>query len=139
VAFAALHWDLAGWQREIKRRHETDPRTTAQSTFHFRWVMGCDGMDAAIEKAQLFSLAGVAERIACPFLIVHSEDDRVVPVASAHKLHEAVGSPRKHLRIFTAADGATYHAQADNRPVAVDYIADWIAANLPSGRLARRE
>jgi alpha-beta hydrolase superfamily lysophospholipase len=130
VAFAALHWDLAAWQREIKRRHETDPRTTAQSTFHFRWVMGCADMDAAIEKARLFSLAGVAERITCPFLIVHSEDDRVVPVASAHKLYEAVGSPRKHLRILTAADGAVYHAQADNRQVAVDYIADWIAANL---------
>jgi alpha-beta hydrolase superfamily lysophospholipase len=131
VAFAALHWDLAAWQREIKRRHDTDPRTAAQSTFHFPWVMGCPDMDAAIEKAKRFSLAGVAERIACPFLIVHSEDDRVVPVESARKLHDAVGSPRKHLKILTAADGATYHAQADNRQVAVDYIADWIAANLP--------
>src|SRR3972149_4830131 len=27
VAFAALHWDLAAWQTEIKRRHETDPKT----------------------------------------------------------------------------------------------------------------
>jgi dienelactone hydrolase len=131
VAFAALHWDLAAWQREIKRRHESDPTTTAQSTFHFPWVMGCPDMDAAIEKARRFSLAGVAERIACPFLTVHAEDDRVVPVASARRLHDAVGSPRKHLKIFTAEDGATYHAQADNRQVAVDYIADWIAANLP--------
>ncbi|HMH53143.1 MAG TPA: alpha/beta fold hydrolase [Candidatus Acidoferrum sp.] len=131
VACAALHWDLAAWQREIKRRHDTDPTTTAQSTFHFPWVMGCPDMDAAIEKAKLFSLAGVAERIACPFLVIHSEDDRVVPVASAHKLSEAVGSARKHLKILTAADGATYHAQADNRQVAVDYIADWITSNLP--------
>ena len=130
VAFAALHWDLAAWQREIKRRHENDPKTTAQSTFHFPWVMGCPDMDAAIEKAKRFSLADVAGRIACPFLIVHSEDDRVVPVESAHKLYDAVGSPRKHFKIFTAADGATYHAQADNRHVAVDYIADWIGANL---------
>src|SRR5204863_325153 len=78
VAFAALHWDLAGWQREIKRRHDTDPQTTAQSTFHFPWVMGCPDMDAAIEKAKRFSLAEVAGRITCPFLIVHAEDDRVV-------------------------------------------------------------
>jgi alpha-beta hydrolase superfamily lysophospholipase len=130
VAFAALHWDLAAWQQEIKRRHDTDPRTTAQSTFHFPWVMGCPDMEAAIEKAKLFSLADVARRITCPFLIVHSEDDRVVPVESARKLYEAVGSPHKHLKIFTAEDGATYHAQADNRPVAVDYIADWITSNL---------
>jgi dipeptidyl aminopeptidase/acylaminoacyl peptidase len=132
VAFAALHWDLAAWQQEIKRRHDSDPKTTAQSTFHFPWVMGCPDMAAAIEKARAFSLAGVAERIACPFLVVHAEDDKVVPVASAHRVYEAVGSPRKHLKIFTAQDGGTYHAQADNRQVGVDYIADWIASNLPT-------
>jgi len=130
VAFAALHWDLAGWQREIKRRHEVDPKNTAQSAFHFRWIMGhIDDGDAAIEKAKKFSLAGVAEQITCPFLIVHGQDDKVVPVASAHKLYEAVGSKRKTLRILTAEDGGTYHAQADNRQVGVDYIADWIATN----------
>jgi naringenin degradation protein FdeB len=130
VAMAALHWDLAGWQREVKRRHETDPKTTAQSTFHFRWIMGAPDMDAAIEKARRFSLVDVAPAIACPFLIVHAEQDRVVPVASAHKLYEALGSPRKHLKIVTAADGSTYHAQADNRGVGIDYIADWIGATL---------
>ncbi len=130
VAFAALHWDLAAWQREIQRRHQTDPTTTAQSTFHFRWVMGCADMDAAIEKAQRFSLAGVAKQITKPFLIVHAEDDRVVPVESARKLYDAIGSTRKRLKIFTAADGSTYHAQADNRQVGVDYIADWIGKNV---------
>jgi alpha-beta hydrolase superfamily lysophospholipase len=130
VAFAALHWDLAAWQREVKRRHDTDPRTTAQSTFHFPWVMGCPDMAAAIDKARLFSLDGVAGRISCPFLIVHAEEDRVVPVASAHRLHAEIGSTRKHLKILTGADGSTYHAQADNRQVGIDYIADWIAAHL---------
>jgi len=130
VAFAALHWDLAAWQAEIRRRHETSPKNTAQSNFHFRWVMGCDTADAAIEKAKRFSLAGVAENISCPFLIVHAEDDKVVPVASAHKLYEAVVSKRKTLRILTSADGGIYHAQADNRQVGVDYIADWISANI---------
>ena len=92
--------------------------------------MGCPDMDAAIEKASRFSLEGVAEKIACPFLIVHAEDDQVVPVASARRLHAAVGSARKHLKILTAADGSTYHAQADNRQVGVDYIADWLTAEL---------
>lgn len=132
IAFAALHWDLAAWQREVKRRHETDPRMTAQSTFHFRWVMGCPDMEAAIEKAGLFSLAGVAGRITCPFLIVHAEDDQVVPVESARRLYAEVGSTRKHLKILTAADGSTYHAQADNRQVGIDYIGDWITAMLSS-------
>lgn len=55
----------------------------------------------------------------------------MVPVESARKLYAAIGSPRKHLKILTAADGGTYHAQADNRQVGIDYIADWISANLP--------
>ncbi|MCX7137136.1 MAG: alpha/beta fold hydrolase, partial [Proteobacteria bacterium] len=92
VAFGALHWDLAAWQSEIKRRLEVDPKNTAQSAFHFRWIMGhIDDADAAIEKAKKFSMAGVAEQITCPFLIVHGDADKVVPVASAYKLHEAVG------------------------------------------------
>lgn len=131
VAFGALHWDLAAWQSEIKHRLEVDPKNTAQSAFHFRWIMGhIDDADAAIEKAKKFSMAGVAEQITCPFLIVHGDADKVVPVASAYKLHEAVGSKRKTLRILTAEDGGTYHAQADNRQVGVDYIADWIAMNI---------
>jgi alpha-beta hydrolase superfamily lysophospholipase len=132
VAMSALHWDLAAWQREIKRRHTTDPKTTAQSSFHFRWIMGAGDIDTAIERAERFSLAGVAEKIACPFLIVHAQDDKVVPVASAHKLYEAIGASRKALRILTAEDGSTYHAQADNRQVGIDIIADWIAGNLSS-------
>jgi dipeptidyl aminopeptidase/acylaminoacyl peptidase len=130
VAMSALHWDLAAWQREVKRRHETDPKTTPQSSFHFRWIMGADDIDAAIERAGRFSLAGVAQKIACPFLVVHAEDDKVVPVASARKLFEAIGASRKSLKIFTAEDGSTYHAQADNRQVGIDHIADWITANL---------
>jgi dipeptidyl aminopeptidase/acylaminoacyl peptidase len=130
VAFAALHWDLAAWQREIKRRHEQEPANTAQSNFHFRWIMGCATMDEAIEKARKFSLAEVAQRITMPSLIVHAEADRTVPVESAHKLYEAIGSAKKHLKIFKPEDGTRYHVQADNRQIAVDYIADWIATTL---------
>jgi fermentation-respiration switch protein FrsA (DUF1100 family) len=121
----------------VQRRHQHDPRTTAQSTFHFRWIMGCPDMDAANDKARQFSLADVAGRITCPILVVHAEDDRVVPVESARRLYEALGSSRKRLRIFTAADGSTYHAQADNRQVGVDYIADWIEETLESGQAPR--
>ena len=127
VAMSALHWDLAAWQAEIKRKQETDPKNTAQSTFHFRWVMGCiDDGDAAIEKAKRFSLADVAHQITGPFLIVHGQDDKVVPVASAHKLYTALGSQKKRLKILTAEEGGSSHAQADNRQVGIDYIADWI-------------
>jgi alpha-beta hydrolase superfamily lysophospholipase len=126
VAMSALHWDLHGWQAELKRRQDADPKSTAQSTFHFRWIMGCiDDAQAALEKAKRFSLVEVAPKVACPFLIVHGANDKVVPVASAQKLYEALGTKKKALRILTAEDGGSYHAQADNRQVGIDVIADW--------------
>ena len=85
-----------------------------------------DDADAALEKAKMFSLAEVAKSITCPFLIVHAADDTVVPVANAPKLFEAVGSRDKHLKILSTEDGGNYHAQADNRQVGIDYIADWL-------------
>jgi pimeloyl-ACP methyl ester carboxylesterase len=131
VAFSALHWDLAGFQREVKRKQEIDPKATAQSTFHFRWVMGClDDGDAAIRKAEKFSLAEVAPKVEMPFLVVHGADDKVVPVANATRLHDALGAKDKQLKIFTAAEGGSTHALSDNRPLAVDYIADWLAGKL---------
>src|SRR4051812_31953725 len=96
--------------------------------------MGCDTAQEAIDKARTFTLADVARHITKPFLIVHAEEDKVVPVASARRLHEAIASPRKHLKVFTADTGSRYHCQSDNRQVGVDYIADWIGDNLPPGR-----
>jgi dipeptidyl aminopeptidase/acylaminoacyl peptidase len=131
IAMSALHWDLHGWQRDIKRRQDADPKGTPQSAFHFRWIMGCiDDGEAALEKAKKFSLAGVAGKITGPFIIVHAADDTVVPVANAHKLYEAVASKDKHLKILTAGEGGHYHAQADNRQVGIDAIADWIEERL---------
>jgi len=131
VAMSALHWDLHGWQAEMKRKQDADPKSVAQSTFHFRWIMGhIDDADAALEKAKLFSLADVAPKIACPFFVLHGADDKIVPVASAHKLYDAIGSKRKALKILTAEDGGSYHAQADNRQVGMAHIADWIAGTL---------
>lgn len=130
VAFAALHWDLHGWQLEIKRRQDADPKSTPQSAFHFRWVMGTDTLEAAIEKSRQFTLEGIAGDITMPFLVVHGQNDKVVPVASAHKVYDAIGSKRKHLKVFTEEEGGTYHVQLDNRQLGVDYIADWIADNI---------
>jgi dipeptidyl aminopeptidase/acylaminoacyl peptidase len=131
IAMSALHWDLHGWQLNIKKRQDADPKGTPQSAFHFRWIMGCiDDADAALEKAKKFSLEGIANKITCPFIIVHAADDTVVPVANAHKLYDAVASSDKHLKILSADDGGHYHAQADNRQVGIDYIADWVEDHL---------
>jgi dipeptidyl aminopeptidase/acylaminoacyl peptidase len=130
VCLGALHWDLHAWQLKIKEQLKADPKKSAQSNFQFQWILGLSDSDAALERAKLFSLAGVAEKIDCPVLITHGANDRVVPVQAAHDLYAALKISKKTLRIFTPEEGGAEHCQVDDRPLGISYIADWIAATL---------
>jgi alpha-beta hydrolase superfamily lysophospholipase len=130
IALSALHWDLAAWQTRIKERNLSAPTTVAQSNFQFQWVVNAATADEAIEVARKFTVKDVAKDIACPFLVTHGGNDRVVPVENAPKLFEAVGSKRKVLKIFNTEEGGAEHAHVDNRQVGIDYAADWLEAVL---------
>jgi dienelactone hydrolase len=130
VCLGALHWDLHAWQQRIKDQLASDPKKSAQSNFQFQWILGLSDSDAALERARQFSLVGIAEKISCPVLITHGQEDRVVPVEAAHKLYAALATPKKTLKIFTREEGGAEHCQVDDRPLGINFIADWIAANL---------
>jgi dipeptidyl aminopeptidase/acylaminoacyl peptidase len=116
----------------IRRRKEIESGGTKVSApyFHLMWVLGVSDMDAAMAKLKQYTLAGVAEKIKCPVLIVHGENDSIVPVEYAHKLYDALGSEEKALRIFTAEEGGSEHCQGDNRVLGANYVADWVADTL---------
>ena len=130
VAFGAMHWSIYEWVAGNKARLAVDPRTSSTSIFQFRWVVGAPDNATALEWAKKFTLEGVAERIECAFLVLHGENDRIVPLAEAQKLYERVGSKRKHIKIFTAEEGGAEHCQVDNRQLGVDYIGDWLLENM---------
>jgi pimeloyl-ACP methyl ester carboxylesterase len=130
IALSALHWDLAGWQRKIKEKNASAPKSVAQSNFQWRWVAGANDEDEGIEIAKKFSLADVAKNISCAFLVTHGGNDRVVPVENAQKLYDAVGSANKTIKIFTTEEGGAEHAHVDNRQVGIDFAADWLAENM---------
>jgi naringenin degradation protein FdeB len=130
VCLGALHWDLHAWQAKIKAQLAADPKKSAQSNFQFQWILGLNDSDEALERARLFSLAGIAEKISCPVLVTHGQDDRVVPVEAAHRLYAALKTRKKTLRIFTAEDGGAEHCQVDDRQYGIDFIADWLSENL---------
>jgi alpha-beta hydrolase superfamily lysophospholipase len=135
VALTACHWDLAAWQLKIKERAQTEKTKVAQSNFQFQWVVNASDADAAIEIAKKFTLRDLAQRVTCPFLVTHGENDRVIPVENAAKLYEALGSSRKALKVFTADEGGAEHAHVDHRQVGIDFAADWIVETLggPTG------
>ena len=127
VAFGAMHWNVYDF---VKGHAPADPRKTSAATFQFRWVVGAPDNDTALEWAKKFTLEGVAQKVECPFLVLHGENDRVVPIAAAHQLYAAIGSKRKDIRIFTAEEGGAEHCQVDHRQLGVDYIGDWLLKNM---------
>jgi dienelactone hydrolase len=130
VAFGAMHWSIHDWVNTIKKVTQVDAKKSAQSAFQVPWVFGAKDLDSALEMSKHFDLTGVAGKIECPLLVMHGENDRIVPLDSAQKLYDAAGSKRKTLKIFTTEEGGAEHCQVDNRQVGVDYIADWFAANI---------
>lgn len=102
------------------------------------WVLGQKTVEEAVAVAKQFTLKDIADKITCPLLVIHGENDRQIPVEHAEKtIAAAVNSPQRRLKIFTLAEGGAEHCQADNSAMAVDYIADWAAGILggnPRGR-----
>src|SRR5262245_31800811 len=127
VCFGAMHWNIHDF---VKGHAPTDPRQTSGATFQWRWVVGAPDVETALEWSKKFTLEGVAEKVTCPILILHGENDRVVPLEEAKKLYERVGSKNKTLRIFTEAEGGAEHCQVDNRQLGVDFIGDWLLKNM---------
>jgi len=127
VAMSALHWDLAAW-REVKRRHETDPKTTPQSSFHFRWIMGARTSTRRSSGPTLLARGSRAQD-RLPVSRRARRGRQGGAVASAHKLFDAIGASRKSLRILTR--GREHVSCASRQPASrIDCIADWIVANL---------
>jgi len=125
VAWGANH----NWGAVQRRRLEHEgERPVPHYWEHVLWVWGFDDLDRFIEFADDIHLDGVVEKITVPFLIAHGEGDRQIPLDSAHRSYEqAVNSPKRELRVFTAEEGGTEHIGLDHLPHVSLFIADWVA------------
>lgn len=135
VAWGANH-DWGAVQRaRVQREGE---RPVPHYWEHVLWVWGFDDMDSFLEMADGVNLDGVVENITVPFLIAHGENDRQIPLAMAHRSYEqAVGSPKRELRIFTPDEGGTEHIGLDHLPWCRDFIADWVGDTFAELAAAR--
>lgn len=98
---------------------------------HAKWVFGVDSQDEAVAFAERMTLKGVADKITCPLLIVHGENDRQIPLWHAEQTYaDAVNAASRELKVFTLADGGAEHCGADNGSLIVDWITDWVADKL---------
>ena len=98
---------------------------------HAQWVFGTKNLDETRAVTRQMTLENVADKITCPLLIVHGENDRQIPLWHAEKTYaHAVNSKDRELKIFRLADGGAEHCGADNGGLIVDYITDWVAEKL---------
>ena len=124
------HFDYhESWVRRRKIMESGGTKLSAPR-FQLPWVLGVPDMDAAMKKLENYRLAGVAEKIACPFYCIHGENDNIVQLEFAERLYAAVGSKNKTLKVLTVHDGGSEHCQEDNRQVGANLVADWLAENL---------
>lgn len=98
---------------------------------HVLWVWGHDDLETFINFADDVHLDGVVEQITVPFLIVHGENDRQIPLEYAYRSYDqAVNSPNRELRVFTKEEGGAEHIGLDHLPHVSAFVADWVHQNL---------
>lgn len=98
---------------------------------HVTWVWGQQDVDTFMALMPQVTLNQHIANITVPFLVVHGENDRQIPLEYAHQSYDqAIGSPDRELKIFTPREGGIEHVSADNMEPVRSYIADWVAARF---------
>jgi dipeptidyl aminopeptidase/acylaminoacyl peptidase len=133
IAWGA-QWDYhATWKERLERLARNESLSLSVPWPHLLWVFGVSTKEEALKRLEGFTLDGVAQNIACPFLLIHGEGDAQIPLAVARKCFEAVGSRRKTFKVFTREEGGYHHCQIDNVSVGTAYIWDWLEQVLLEG------
>lgn len=98
---------------------------------HAKWIFGTETREEALAVAHRMTLRGVADRIRCPLLIVHGENDQQADLTHAQRSYDAAVNARtRELKVFRLSDGGAEHCQLDNLWYATDYMTDWFAEQL---------
>lgn len=127
VAWGAI-WDYhKRWSERIDAGFNV-PLSVAGE--HIAWTLGASSPEAALDILRNWRLEGVAKDISMPFLIVHGEDDRQVPLHEAQELLNEASATDKTLRVYPKGEPGAQHCQIDNPVPAMQEIADWLVARL---------
>jgi len=133
VAWGA-QWDYhAIWKRRFEQIAKGGPVAMPTPSDHIIWMTGTKTREAALEALEGFRLAGVVEKIKCPFLLTHGEGDAQIPLADAQRCFDAVGSTNKTFKVFTREEGGYHHCQEDNTMIGIAYMWDWLEDVLKPG------
>jgi dienelactone hydrolase len=101
------------------------------------WVTGQKTMADALRVVDDFTLAPILSQLTVPLLVLHGDQDHIVPWEDAEAtVKAAVNSPRVDLVRGTAELGGAGHVSMDSFESGADIIFDWLAeilSSLPAG------
>lgn len=121
----------------LVRARFTDGKTSNASVpdvyGHGMWTWDVDSPEAWAELSDRITLRGVIDKLKCPLLVTHGENDRQVPLDQARRTVEEARSSDKELKIFTLDEGGAEHCQLDNRYLGSDFVTDWFAKRFADG------
>jgi dipeptidyl aminopeptidase/acylaminoacyl peptidase len=101
---------------------------------HLRKLTGApDEGESLREILAPFSLAGVAEHITCPTLIVHPESDALIDIAGARRLYSTLTAPKRFDEL-PAQGAGRLHCSWDYHASVLPTMTDWLADRLVKGK-----
>lgn len=120
IAWGAL-FDLPGLRGRLG---QVNPRAAEFFAMQYAWLLGAQSAEHAVELMSRYTLDGVAQHITCPLFVLHGEDDSLVPVSEAFRLHESARDSEL-LVVPSGQPGAT-HCQIDCLSIAHEAMGDWL-------------
>ncbi len=92
------------------------------------FTFGVDKPSEFILAFSEFTMEGVADRIACPTLVIDSDNDQSMK-GEAERLYDALVCPKEFM-LFTSQEGAGLHCQMGAMLLAHQRIFDWLDETL---------
>jgi len=127
IAWGAI-WDYhAVWKHRIEAQFKASLSVPGH---HIMWILGAATLKDALKRLEPFNLDGVVQKMRCPFLVVHGEDDEQIPLSDARALYDACGSNDKTLRVFTSEEGGAQHCQRDYLTLGCATMWNWFEEKL---------
>lgn len=103
------------------------------------WVLGNNDLLRALVTAQAMNLAGHAEFIECPTLILHGEDDTVSAVEQAYMLDAAITKAPSTLLIRPSGQPGATHCSADQQTLPAEQFVPFLLEHLSHSTAAASE
>lgn len=93
----------------------------------FNYLWGTTSAEEADKVARRVTLAGVAEEVECPLLVIHGKMDTITPYQEAVKIYEAARCP-KEILLFEDGNHLCHNLHHVVRPMTADWMRGKLAA-----------